>query len=88
MLPQAKFTVVQAAGHSELTKKADVVLPGRLWTEKRGTTVNIEGRERPVVELTEAPEGIGPDWMPLAMMAAVLGRPGLFASMMQVQNSL
>ena len=88
VLPQANFTVVQAVGHTELTEKADVVLPARLWTEKRGTILNIEGRERPVVELTEAPEGIGPDWMPLAMMAAVLGRPGLFASMAQVQNSL
>ena len=88
VLPEAKFTVVQAAFASELTRRADVVLPGRLWTEKRGTIVSLDGNERAVTELTEAPSGIGPDWLPLATMAAVLGRPGLFAAMAEVQNSL
>ncbi len=87
-LPNAKFTIVQSAFETELTQKADVVLPGRIWTEKRGTIVNLEGRERQIVQLTEAPQGVGPDWLPLATMSAVLGRPGLFASMAQVQNSL
>lgn len=87
-LPDARFTIVQAAFASELTRHADVVLPGRLWTEKRGTILNAEGIERRVKDITEAPAGIGPDWLPLATMAAVLGRPGLFASIAQVQNSL
>jgi hypothetical protein len=40
------------------------------------------------VQLTEPPARLGADWMPLAMMSAVLGRPGLFASMATVQGSL
>lgn len=87
-IPEAKFTVVQAAWQSRWTERADVVLPARLWHEKKGQMVNLEDSLRPVVQLTEPPDQIGADWMPLAMMAAVLGRPGLFASMASVQGSL
>jgi formate dehydrogenase major subunit len=88
VLPPARFRVVQAAWQSAWTEAADVVLPSRVWHEKKGQTLNLEGSLRPVVQLTEPPEHIGADWMPLAMMSAVLGRPGLFASMTSVQGSL
>ena len=50
-LPAAGFTVVQAAYQSAWTEAADVVLPARVWTEKEGHVVNLEGRELPVIAL-------------------------------------
>jgi NADH-quinone oxidoreductase subunit G len=41
---KGKFTVVLDVLPSELTEKADVVLPGATWTEKNGTFENAKGR--------------------------------------------
>ena len=59
-LPEAAFTVVQAAYQTAWTDAADVVLPAQVWTEKTGHIVNIEGRELPVVPSTMAPQGVEP----------------------------
>jgi formate dehydrogenase major subunit len=57
----AGFTVVQAAYRSAWTQGADVILPARIWTEKDGAIVNIEGRELPVVASTKPPAGVPAD---------------------------
>jgi NADH dehydrogenase/NADH:ubiquinone oxidoreductase subunit G len=44
------------------------VLPARTWTEKNGHTVNLEGRELPVVACTTPPGGVGPDEATLARL--------------------
>lgn len=87
-LPKAEFTIVQAAYRSAWTDAADVVLPARIWSEKKGHIVNMEGRQLPVVPLLEAPKDIRADWVPLAMLSAVMGHPVLFGSMGEVQVSL
>jgi NADH-quinone oxidoreductase subunit G len=87
-LPRAAFTVVQSAYRTRWTEAADAVLPARVWTEKKGHVVNMEGRELPVVALTEAPKGVPADWDTLARLAALLGTPALYRSMSEVQGSL
>jgi predicted molibdopterin-dependent oxidoreductase YjgC len=73
-LPAAGFTVVQAAYQSAWTEAADVVLPARVWAEKDGHIVNIEGRELPVVALVPAPAGVPADAATLASLAEQMGR--------------
>ena len=87
-LPAAEFTVVQSAYRTAWTDAADVVLPARIWTEKQGSVVNLEGRELPVVPLTEAPKEIQPDWVTLATLSSLMGHPVLYGSMADVQRSL
>jgi NADH dehydrogenase/NADH:ubiquinone oxidoreductase subunit G len=87
-LPPTEFTVVQSAYHTVWTDAADVVLPARVWTEKQGSIVNLEGRELPVVPLTAAPQDIHPDWMTLATLSSLMGSPVLYGSMAEVQRSL
>ncbi len=88
MLPPAEFTVIQSAYRTAWTEHADVVLPARRWTEKQGHVVNLEGRELPVVPLTQAPPDIHPDWVTLATLSSLLGNAVLYGSMAEVQRSL
>lgn len=87
-LPKAEFTVIQSAYHTAWTDRADVVLPARLWTEKQGTVINLEGRALPVVAVADAPPQIPPDWVTLATLSAQMGNAMLYASMADVQRSL
>ncbi len=87
-LPEAEFTVIQSAYRTDWTDAADVVLPARVWSEKQGSLVNLEGRELPVVPLTEAPPDIHPDWVTLATLSSLMGHAVLFGSMADVQRSL
>ncbi len=87
-LPKADFTVIQSAYQTAWTDAADVVLPARVWTEKQGSLVNLEGRELPVVPLTQAPQDIHPDWVTLATLSSLMGHAVLFGSMTDVQRSL
>lgn len=73
-LPEAAFTVVQAAYHSAWTEAADVVLPAPVWTEQTGHIVNVEGRELPVNPSTKAPQGVEPAESVLNKLAAHLGQ--------------
>jgi len=87
-LPKADFTVIQSAYRTAWTEVADVVLPARLWTEKQGSIVNLEGRELPVVPTAEAPRDIHPDWVTLATLSSLMGNAVLYGSMTDVQRSL
>jgi len=73
-LPAAGFTVVQAAYQSAWTEAADVVLPARVWAEKDGHVVNIEGRELPVIALVPPNAGVPADAATLASLAEQMGR--------------
>jgi formate dehydrogenase major subunit len=74
-LPHAEFTVVQAAYRTAWTEAADVVLPAQVWTERAGHVVNVEGRQLPVVPITQAPAGVQADEAALALLADRLGHP-------------
>ena len=53
LLKGLNYVVVQAAYNSRLTELAHVVLPALVWSEKRGTITNFEGRELPVSPVLE-----------------------------------
>lgn len=71
-LPKAGFTVVQSAYRTAWTESADVVLPARVWTEKEGHIVNIEGRELAVKPCIRAPETIRADEATFDVLAEVI----------------
>jgi len=73
-LPEAGFTVVQAAYRTKWTDVADVVLPAQTWAEKHGHVVNIEGRELPVVACVQPPAGVQADTVTLAALAERMGQ--------------
>jgi formate dehydrogenase major subunit len=74
-LPQAAFTVVQAAYRSPWTEAADVVLPAPVWTEQSGHIVNIEGRQLAVAPSTQVPQGVQAGEDVLVTLAKHMGRP-------------
>lgn len=73
-LPEASFTVIQAAYRTRWTEAADVILPALIWSEKQGHIVNIEGRELPVVAFLQPPAGVPADAATLAGLAERLAR--------------
>ena len=74
-LPQAEFTIVQAAYQTEWTEHADVVLPAQVWSEKSGHVVNVEGIELVVAPFIKAPAGIPADDVALGMLTLQMGQP-------------
>lgn len=77
-LPEAAFTVIQAAYHSIWTEEADVVLPARTWPEKHGSVINLEGREMPVIPVCTPPKDVHPVAATLASLSALMGRPMMY----------
>jgi len=45
--------IVQAARESELTEKADIVLPALTWSEREGSFVDINGDLKEINQITE-----------------------------------
>ncbi len=71
---KSAFVVVQAAYASELTNKADVVLPSAIWSERSGTLTNTEGRVQTANQAVEPLGEARADWEILAMLADKLGK--------------
>lgn len=57
-LLKAPYLVAQASYASELTEKADVVLPATIWSEQEGHYVNMDGRVQKAEKVIEPPEGV------------------------------
>ena len=57
-LEKAPYLVVQASYESELTERADLVLPVYIWAEESGHVLNTEGRLQFAEAAVTAPEGI------------------------------
>ncbi|MCC7146856.1 MAG: (2Fe-2S)-binding protein [Phycisphaeraceae bacterium] len=74
-LPPAKFTVVQGSYRSAWSERADVALPAKIWFEKKGHMMNLEGVARNLSRSTEAPGNILPDWAILFMISVKMGQP-------------
>jgi formate dehydrogenase major subunit len=72
---KAPYLVVQAAYESELTEKADVVLPVTIWIEQEGHYINLEGRVQQAVKAIEAPEGVRENKAVLTGLAKQLNIP-------------
>lgn len=67
------FVAVQAAYRSELSERADVVLPVEMWAETDGHYVNLEGRIQHAARLLQAPKGVLSNEAVLTALAKRLG---------------
>ena len=73
-LQRAKFVVAIDAFASASAEFADVVLPAAIYTERRGSFTNIEGRVTWLGQKVTAPGTARPDWMIAVELASRLGR--------------
>jgi len=55
---KAPYLVVQACYESDLTEKADVVLPVTIWSEQEGHYINLDGRTQKSQRAVTPPEGV------------------------------
>lgn len=67
------FVVVQSCFVSPLTRRADVVLPMAIWSERSGSLTNTEGRALKVQHAVDPAGEAKPDWEILALLAGRLG---------------
>jgi formate dehydrogenase major subunit len=74
-LEKAPYLVVQASYASELTEKADIVLPVTHWAEQDGHFLNLDGRLQKATKSLEAPEGIRENLAVLAEIATRVNLP-------------
>ncbi len=72
-LADVPFLAVQASYASELTDRANVVLPVETWTEQEGHFVNMEGRVQVAYKAITAPAGVLSNTAVLKELAKCLG---------------
>jgi predicted molibdopterin-dependent oxidoreductase YjgC len=72
-LERARFVVAVDALPTASTACADVVLPAAMYTERRGSFTNIEGRISWLGKKVTAPGTARPDWMIAVELARHLG---------------
>ncbi|GAB4529779.1 MAG: 2Fe-2S iron-sulfur cluster-binding protein [Anaerolineales bacterium] len=74
-LERTAFVAVQAAYHSPLTARADVVLPVTTWAEEGGHYLNLEGRLQKSEAAVQPPEGVHTNLECLQRLAFALHTP-------------
>ena len=72
-LDKGTFVVAQASFASPATRRADVVLPMAIWSERSGTLTNTEGRVLTANKAVDPAGEAKPDWEILALLADRLG---------------
>jgi formate dehydrogenase major subunit len=72
---KAPYLVVQTAYASELTEKADVVLPVTIWSEQEGHYVNLDGHVQQSVKAIDAPADVRDNLSVLSNLAEQLNIP-------------
>lgn len=73
-IENAGFVVAVDAFRTESSTYADVVLPAAIYTERRGSFTNIEGRLSWLAQKVVPPGTARPDWMIVADLALRLGK--------------
>jgi formate dehydrogenase major subunit len=73
-IPPNAFIMAQASYLSELTKKADLVLPAAIWSEQTSSLTNIEGRIQSINKAVEPLGDAKPDWEALQLLSIQLGK--------------
>jgi formate dehydrogenase major subunit len=74
-LEKAPYLVVQASYVSELTEKADIILPVTLWSEQEGHYISLDGRVQKAEQAVHAPEGVRANAAVLAEVAMRMNMP-------------
>jgi NADH-quinone oxidoreductase subunit G len=77
--------VYQGVLATELSKIADVVLPGAVWVEKDACYTNDQGRVQAASKVVNPPGEAVQDWQILTSVAASLGLPFAYTSARQVR---
>ena len=77
--------IYQGVLQSELSKIADVVLPGAAWVEKDATYTNDQGMVQAASKAINAPGEAVEDWQILTSVAAALGLPYTYTTSQQVR---
>ncbi len=72
-LDDAPFTIVQASTTSQITARADVVLPTCTWLEQGGHYLNLDGRLQEAIPSLQAPAEVWNNETILAEIAKRLG---------------
>lgn len=72
----------------ESNRNADVILPAACFSEKDGTTTNLEGRVQKVNKIVPVPGQARPDWAILDDLASRMGRPMAMASAATVAKEI
>jgi NADH-quinone oxidoreductase subunit G len=80
--------VYQGVLATELTKVADVVLPGAAWVEKDATYTNDQGIVQAASKVMNAPGEAVDDWQILTSVAASLGLPFTYTSSHEVRTDI
>ena len=80
--------VFQGVLQSELSKIADVVLPGAAWVEKDATYTNDQGMVQAASKAINAPGEAVEDWQILTSVAAALGLPYTYTTSQQVRTDV
>jgi NADH-quinone oxidoreductase subunit G len=79
------IVIYQGVLQTELSKIADVVLPGAAWVEKDATYTNDQGIVQAASKAINAPGESVEDWQILTSVAAALGLPYTYTSSAQVR---
>jgi len=79
-VPSSAFKIVQSAYVSELTEKADLVLPDAIWSERTGTLTNTEGCIQNVKGAVQPAGEAKSDWEILRMLANKLDKKIAFSA--------
>ncbi len=74
-LESIPFVAIQAAYHSPLVERADVVLPVTTWAEEGGHYLNLEGRLQKTQSVIQPPEGVHTNLESLQRLAFALHIP-------------
>ncbi len=73
MLDKTPFVAVQASYVSQLTTRADVVLPVETWSETEGSYLNFAGRLQKAVRSQQMPENVKSNFDALKTVAEKMG---------------
>jgi NADH-quinone oxidoreductase subunit G len=80
--------VYQGVLQTDLSKVADVVLPGSAWVEKDATYTNDQGVVQAASKALNAPGESVEDWQILTSVAAALGLPYTYTASQQVRSDV
>ncbi|HRQ24962.1 MAG TPA: molybdopterin-dependent oxidoreductase, partial [Anaerolineales bacterium] len=74
-LAKAPYLVVQASYESDVTEKADVVLPVSTWAEQEGHYINLDGRTKKAEKAIAPPELVRDNLAALTELSSRMDMP-------------
>jgi formate dehydrogenase major subunit len=78
-VPAGAFKIVQSSFLSDLTAKADLVLPAAIWSERTGSLTNTEGCIQKLNSAVEPAGQAKSDWEVLRMLAEKIDKKIVFS---------